>query len=67
MHTGEKNFVCVFCGSRFAQKYGMDLHIKSKHNSEVAENRENCPICGLSFVKYKLKHHLSQSHKVIDD
>ena len=45
----------------------MDLHIKNKHSFEVAENREPCPICGLSVVKNKLKHHLSQSHEVVND
>lgn len=68
VHTGEKNYECPFCpGKRFAQKWGMDLHIKKQHRHETVET-ETCKICGVKVQsKTKMKLHLANSHQVAGD
>jgi len=65
VHTGEKIFECSFCpGRKYAQKWGLDLHVKKHHRNEVPQP-ETCPICELKIPsKSKLKLHLAKVHHV---
>ncbi|CAG9810480.1 unnamed protein product [Chironomus riparius] len=67
VHTGEKLYECPHCpGKRFRQKWGMDLHIRKTHMSEV-QNLVQCRICGMQFqAKSKLRQHLANAHEVAD-
>lgn len=65
VHSGEKIYECPHCpGKRFAQKWGMDLHIKKQHKNEIVPN-EVCKICGISIqTKAKMRLHLANVHQV---
>ncbi|KAG5667383.1 hypothetical protein PVAND_015365 [Polypedilum vanderplanki] len=69
VHTGEKKYECPYCpGKRFAQKYGMDLHIKKTHMNLTQNYTEQCRICGMQLQnKSKLKQHLANAHQVADE
>lgn len=65
VHTGEKIYECKLCpGHRFAQKWGLDLHVKNHHNFK-ATPRVACKICGVKVMsKSKMKIHLQNIHDV---
>lgn len=67
VHTGEKIYECKHCpGKRFAQKWGLDLHVKKQHSSEEVKS-EVCKICGIKIqTKSKMKLHLKNAHKVVE-
>jgi DNA-directed RNA polymerase subunit RPC12/RpoP len=61
-------YECPNCpGKRFAQKWGMDLHIKKQHQND-AYQVEACKICGVRIQsKGKMKLHLASAHQVADE
>lgn len=68
MHTGEKIYECPHCpGKRFAQNYGMLLHIRKCHEKD-ASRRETCSICGVKTqTKAKMKLHMAKLHGMGDE
>lgn len=67
VHTGEKIYECKHCpGKRFAQKWGLDLHVKKQHSNEEIKS-ETCRICNIKIrTKSKMKLHLKNAHKVVE-
>uniref|UniRef100_A0A336MS49 CSON004916 protein n=1 Tax=Culicoides sonorensis TaxID=179676 RepID=A0A336MS49_CULSO len=43
-HSGERPFLCSYCSQTFADKSGLDKHVKRKHTEE-GFNKHQCPYC----------------------
>ncbi|CAH1789024.1 unnamed protein product [Owenia fusiformis] len=59
-HTGEKLFMCTYCGQRLANRTSLRVHIRYSH---TGERPEKCEHCGMGFVDTgKLKQHVRVKH-----
>ena len=60
IHEGVKPFKCKICEDRFADKSGMNRHVKSAHEGKKFE----CQLCYKLFsAKYTLNGHILSVHE----
>jgi len=57
LHTGDKPYMCTWCGMKFAQNANMLKHVRQKHTNDKCHV---CHYCGKGFVQaYYLRRHLN--------
>ncbi|TPX59302.1 hypothetical protein SpCBS45565_g07784 [Spizellomyces sp. 'palustris'] len=60
-HSGERPFVCRYCGTTFSRKHDLRRHTRSLHSED---RPHHCGFCSLSFARSDaLKRHLASEAK----